>query len=91
MTESERQKRVEAERNERIVARKQLLIKLGESRGICYVTYGGEHHLHQIMDLITRDFSEPYSIYTYRYFIYQWPKLCHLVSSPRRLLLFLRG
>ncbi|GAV03518.1 hypothetical protein RvY_13927 [Ramazzottius varieornatus] len=81
VSEYDRQKMVEAERNERIMARKQQLVELGQSRGIHYVTYGGEDHLHQIMDLITRDFSEPYSIYTYRYFIYQWPKLCHLALN----------
>ncbi|EDO48600.1 predicted protein [Nematostella vectensis] len=31
-----------------------------------------------IMALITKDLSEPYSIYTYRYFIHNWPNLCFL-------------
>ncbi|KAG8224266.1 hypothetical protein J437_LFUL001646 [Ladona fulva] len=31
-----------------------------------------------IMRLIQKDLSEPYSIYTYRYFIHNWPKLCFL-------------
>ncbi|KAF4526204.1 hypothetical protein B566_EDAN001888 [Ephemera danica] len=31
-----------------------------------------------IMRLIQKDLSEPYSIYTYRYFIHNWPKLCYL-------------
>ncbi|ELK27285.1 PREDICTED: N-alpha-acetyltransferase 30 [Myotis davidii] len=31
-----------------------------------------------IMRLITKDLSEPYSIYTYRYFIHNWPQLCFL-------------
>jgi len=30
------------------------------------------------MKLIQKDLSEPYSIYTYRYFIHNWPKLCFL-------------
>ncbi|ELT99450.1 hypothetical protein CAPTEDRAFT_18748 [Capitella teleta] len=34
-----------------------------------------------IMRLITKDLSEPYSIYTYRYFIHNWPKLCFLAKS----------
>nr|CAG4644003.1 EOG090X07BN [Lepidurus arcticus] len=34
--------------------------------------------MHDIMRLIQRDLSEPYSIYTYRYFIHNWPKLCYL-------------
>lgn len=37
------------------------------------------------MELITKDLSEPYSIYTYRYFIHNWPHLCILVSSRRRM------
>lgn len=32
------------------------------------------------MRLIQAELSEPYSIYTYRYFIYNWPKLCFLAS-----------
>jgi len=35
-----------------------------------------------IMDLFAKDLSEPYSIYTYRYFINNWPKLCVLVLLP---------
>ena len=30
------------------------------------------------MDLIDSELSEPYSIFTYRYFLKQWPFLCHL-------------
>lgn len=31
-----------------------------------------------IMQLIQKDLSEPYSVYTYRYFINNWSKLCFL-------------
>lgn len=31
-----------------------------------------------IMKLINDNLSEPYSIYVYRFFINNWPKLCHL-------------
>ena len=80
LAENDRQRQVEAESRDKVIALKASLVALGEEHGIRYITYGGEEHLHEIMDLITRDLSEPYSIYTYRYFIYQWPKLCHLVS-----------
>ena len=30
------------------------------------------------MDLIDRSLSEPYSVFTYRYFLHQWPHLCYL-------------
>ena len=45
-----------------------------------------EHRLEQqylpsIRALITKDLSEPYSIYVYRYFLYQWSHLCFMVSD----------
>jgi len=46
---------------------------------IRYIVYESEQQMEAIMQLITRDLSEPYSIYTYRYFIHNWPKLCFLV------------
>ena len=49
-------------------------------RELHYVVYESEHQMPDIMRLITKDLSEPYSIYTYRYFIHNWPKLCFLVS-----------
>lgn len=49
--------------------------------GLEYVVYESEVQMPDIMKLITRDLSEPYSIYTYRYFIHNWPKLCFLVST----------
>lgn len=48
--------------------------------GIEYIVYDSELQMPDIMRLITKDLSEPYSIYTYRYFIHNWPKLCFLVS-----------
>jgi hypothetical protein len=35
------------------------------------------------MGLIEKDLSEPYSIFTYRYFINDWPSLCILVCRRR--------
>lgn len=43
-----------------------------------YVSYTSELQMPDIMKLIQKDLSEPYSIYTYRYFIHNWPKLCFL-------------
>jgi len=45
-----------------------------------YTTYQGESQLADLMALIDKDLSEPYSIYTYRYFINNWPQLCILAS-----------
>lgn len=56
--------------------------RAGETRttAIEYVGYENELQMEAIMALITKDLSEPYSVYTYRYFIHNWPKLCFLVS-----------
>ena len=51
-----------------------------------FVSYESERQMSAIMALITKDLSEPYSIYTYRYFIHNWPKLCFLVSCKRYLI-----
>lgn len=51
-----------------------------KSINLTYVGYESELQMEAIMALITKDLSEPYSIYTYRYFIHNWPKLCFLVS-----------
>ena len=47
---------------------------------IHYMQYESEKQMDDIMRLIQKDLSEPYSIYTYRYFIHNWPRLCFLVS-----------
>ena len=35
--------------------------------------------------LIAKDLSEPYSIYVYRYFLYQWGHLCFLAMDDQQL------
>jgi peptide alpha-N-acetyltransferase len=50
-----------------------------------YVQYHGskeETYLPAIRQLISKDLSEPYSIYVYRYFLYQWGDLCYMVLFP---------
>jgi len=49
-----------------------------------YVQYDGERQLQGIINLIAVDLSEPYSIFTYRYFILNWPKLCYLAVVPAK-------
>lgn len=53
--------------------------QIKELPSIDYVQYVSELQMPMIMKLIQKDLSEPYSIYTYRYFIHNWPKLCFLV------------
>ena len=50
---------------------------------LSYVQY--EHkfeaqYLPAIRSLISKDLSEPYSIYVYRYFLCQWAHLCFMVG-----------
>ena len=42
-------------------------------------TYDNEKELDIIMSLVSQELSEPYSIFTYRYFLEKWPHLCYLV------------
>lgn len=39
-------------------------------------------YLPSIRALISKDLSEPYSIYVYRYFLYQWGHLCFMALNP---------
>ncbi|BHF61176.1 N-alpha-acetyltransferase 30 [Sparganum proliferum] len=48
---------------------------------ITFRQYESENDLQSIIPLISKDLSEPYSLYTYRYFIYNWPKLCLLAVN----------
>ncbi|KAI0668882.1 acyl-CoA N-acyltransferase [Trametes maxima] len=45
---------------------------------IVYRQYSGESELPHIMALVQHELSEPYVIYTYRYFLQQWPHLAFL-------------
>src|SRR3954451_3593718 len=47
-----------------------------ELRYIQYEHSLEKKYLPSISALIAKDLSEPYSIYVYRYFLYQWPELC---------------
>ena len=48
---------------------------------VTYLSYSNETQMPLIMRLIQKDLSEPYSIYTYRYFIHNWPNLCFLAMA----------
>ncbi|KAL5962704.1 N-alpha-acetyltransferase 30A [Taenia solium] len=52
-----------------------------EEHGVVFRQYEDESDLENIVPLITKDLSEPYSLYTYRYFIYNWPELCLLATT----------
>ena len=40
--------------------------------------YTGEEQLPIVMGLVDKELSEPYSIFTYRYFLHTWPHLCFI-------------
>lgn len=41
-----------------------------------YVDYKDESMLPDIQGLVSKDLSEPYSVFLYRYFLHNWPTLC---------------
>lgn len=49
--------------------------------GVEVVEYRNELDMEQMMPLVEKDLSEPYSIQTYRFFINNWPGLTFLVLS----------
>jgi len=55
-----------------------------ELRYIQYEHALEKQYLPSIRALISKDLSEPYSIYVYRYFLYQWGELCYMVSDPKK-------
>jgi len=50
-----------------------------ELRYIQYEHALEKQYLPSIRAIISKDLSEPYSIYVYRYFLYQWGDLCFMV------------
>jgi hypothetical protein len=51
-----------------------------DTNGVSYEMYDSELQMPDIMKLMKTALSEPYSIYTYRYFIHNWPQLCVLAK-----------
>jgi peptide alpha-N-acetyltransferase len=49
---------------------------MADDNDIIYVDYTDESMLQEIQVLVAKDLSEPYSIFTYRYFLHNWPNLC---------------
>lgn len=49
-----------------------------ELDNIEYRQYRDERDLGVVMELVDNELSEPYHIFTYRFFLHNWPKLCFL-------------
>ena len=62
----------------------QIITQLPLANFVSYVPYDSELQMPDIMRLMKADLSEPYSIYTYRYFIHNWPRLCILACCDER-------
>ncbi len=45
---------------------------MSSSPQIIYRQYSGESDLPHVMALVQNELSEPYVIYTFRYFLHQW-------------------
>ncbi|KAG6013677.1 hypothetical protein E4U43_007169 [Claviceps pusilla] len=59
--------------------------KQGAMTDLRYIQYRHElesRYLPAIRSLISKDLSEPYSIYVYRYFLCQWAHLCYMALHP---------
>ncbi|EPS29725.1 hypothetical protein PDE_04675 [Penicillium oxalicum 114-2] len=55
-----------------------------DSSDLRYVRYDSareNEYVAAMRQLISKDLSEPYSIYVYRYFLYQWGDLCFLAMD----------
>eukprot|EP01084_Bolivina_argentea_P107088 191505_1 len=52
-----------------------------EDDDFIYVTYSGETKMKLIHDLCAANLSEPYSVFTYRYFVNKWPYLTYLAMD----------
>ena len=61
-------------------ASKDVTSEASDADDVTYIVYESELQMPDIMRLIQKDLSEPYSIYTYRYFIHNWPHLCFMVT-----------
>lgn len=57
-------------------------LKSYEACGVVIEPYKGDEHLQEIMAMMAECLSEPYSVYTYRFFVHQCPSLCWMARDP---------
>ncbi len=57
---------------------------LYEKDNIVYKTYSGETLINEIMDIMKEELSEPYPIFTYRFFLNGWPALNVMVFDREK-------
>lgn len=54
--------------------------------GVVFSSFESESLLPDIMRLVEKDLSEPYSVFTYRYFVLGWPELTIIAKEGEELL-----
>jgi len=52
---------------------------------LAFVPFSQESQLVQIQRMIEQELSEPYSVYTYRYFLYNWPFACLMAMEADKM------
>ena len=57
-----------------------------EGRNITFSRYEGLHQFQKIQDLISKELSEPYTIFTFRYFLDEFPQLCWIAWHDEELI-----
>lgn len=56
-----------------------IICDINNMEEVVFTDYKGEEELQYIINLMKDELSEPYPVYTYRYFVNNWPKLAILV------------
>ena len=56
-----------------------------EADDLRYCNFANNDELEIMIKMIEAELSEPYSIFTYRYFLQNWPNLCFLVKTPGKM------
>eukprot|EP01015_Nassula_variabilis_P021941 TRINITY_DN3971_c0_g2_i1.p1 TRINITY_DN3971_c0_g2~~TRINITY_DN3971_c0_g2_i1.p1 ORF type:complete len:169 (-),score=19.49 TRINITY_DN3971_c0_g2_i1:100-606(-) len=57
-----------------------------DASSIVYKKFQPDQELDPLIKMIEQELSEPYSVFTYRYFIQNWPNLCILAYSGEDLI-----
>ena len=52
-----------------------------EDDNYVYKMYSNENQMTTIQELCAANLSEPYSVFTYRYFVINWPELCYFAHD----------
>uniref|UniRef100_A0A0N4ZDV4 N-acetyltransferase domain-containing protein n=1 Tax=Parastrongyloides trichosuri TaxID=131310 RepID=A0A0N4ZDV4_PARTI len=65
---------------------KVLSLETKDGEELKYISNITEDILTQVQEIVSKYLSEPYSIYTYRYFLVKWPALCIVCMKESKLI-----